>query len=138
MHNLIKRTYLIVYLILPMSLCHAFSIGSVGRVNGPVIHTTYFITPNNGSFPVRSVAYAGKYINGNCQYNAVYDLGTENLKTGDFVDIDGFRLKSVIGIYDCVTINYTYKQIVRDSFQLLFNGINYESTNPATSEVTIL
>jgi len=139
MNKLLKRTFLYVALVIAINSSYAWNIGSKGRVNGPSIHSTYFITSNNSSFPVHAQAYVGKFINGTCQYNAIYDLGTEILKTGDFIDIDAFELKSVIGTrYTCMTIFYTYKQIVLETFQLGTDGINYNTSLPATSEVTIL
>lgn len=134
-----KWTFLFAALFMLINASYALSIGSKGRVNGPSIHTTYFITPNNSYFPIHAQAYVGKFINGTCQYNAIYDLGNEMLKTGDFIDIDAFKLKSVIGVgYTCMTIFYTYKQIVLETFQLGTDGINYNASFPATSEVTIL
>lgn len=117
----------------------AWNIGAKGRVNGPAIHTTYFLTPNNGAFPVKAKAYVGFFANGSCQFNSMYEIGTDTLQTGNFVDIDGFALKSIIGEgYGCMTIYYTYKQLVKETFQLFFDGINYSSTFPATAEVMIL
>ncbi len=117
----------------------AWNIGAKGRVNGPAVHTTYFLTPNNGAFPVKAKAYVGFFANGSCQFNAMYEMGVDTLQTGNFVDIDAFALKSIIGEgYGCMTIFYTYKQLVMETFQLFFDGVNYTSTFPATSEVMIL
>src|SRR5690606_18883219 len=117
----------------------AWNIGSKGRVNGPSIHSTYFTTPNNASFPVHAQAYVGSLVNGTCQYNAAYDLGTEEIKTGDVIDIDAFRLKSIIGMgYSCMTIFYTLKQIVMETFQLNSDGINYVTASPATADISIM
>jgi hypothetical protein len=139
MNLLVNWTLLFATLMIAMDSTHAWNIGSKGRVNGPSIHTTYFLTPNNATFPVQAKAYVGKYISGTCQYNAVYDLGTETLKSGDLIDIDAFRLKSIIGTgYNCMTIAYTYRQIVMETILLLYDGVNYVTTNPTTSEVTIL
>src|SRR3990167_2935326 len=112
--NLIMRwTVLFAALMLIMQSSRALTIGSKGRVSGPSIHTTYFLTPNNAPTPVQAKAYAGYFANGNCQYNAIYDLGNEIVKTGDFIDIDAFLVKSIIGInYNCMSIYYTYKQLV--------------------------
>lgn len=139
MNLLMTWTLLFAALMIVMDTSHAWNIGSKGRVNGPTIHTTYFLTPNNAAFPVRAKAYVGSYINGACQYTSVYDLGSETLQSGDFIDIDAFQLKSVIGTrYNCITMMYFYKQIVMETFQLVFDGVNYTSSYPTTSEVTIL
>ncbi|MBX3708488.1 MAG: hypothetical protein KIT56_02430 [Gammaproteobacteria bacterium] len=128
-----------VLIIATINPSYAWNIGSKGRVNGPVIHSTYFLTPNNVSFPVRAQIYVGRFVNGACQYNAAYDLGTETIKTGDVIDIDAFRLKSMIGLgYSCMTIFYTYRQMVRETIQLNSDGINYIRSNPAATEVSIL
>jgi hypothetical protein len=124
-----------------MNSSHAsYSIGTKGRVNGPAIHTTYFLTPNNQAFDVRAQAYVGTWVNGVCQQNsALFALGTERLQTGDFVDIDAFELKSVVGgDYSCMTIFYTYTQLVNESFQLNWDGFNYTASTPMQDEVTIL
>jgi len=134
-----KRIFFFVALLLACtSESFAWNIGSKGSVIGPSIHTTYFLTPNNASFPVHAQAYVGTYVNGICNYAAIYDIGTDNLKTGDYVDIDAFQLKSVIGTnYNCMTIYYTYKQLVMETFLLLFDGINYNNSAPTVSEVMI-
>lgn len=138
MKPLTKWTLLFAAMLFADPSVHAWTIGSVGRVDGPSIHTTYFLTPNNAAFPVHAIAYAGTMVNGYCQYNAVYDLGTDKLKSGDFVDIDGYLLKSVVGVYGCLTVQYTYRQIAMETFQLIYNGVNYESSVPAVTQVTIL
>ena len=138
MDGLQKWISLAAILIVSQTAC-AWNIGSKGRVNGPAVHTTYFLTPNNGAFPVQAKAYVGFFANGSCQFNAMYDIGKDTLQTGNFVDIDGFALKAIIGEgYGCMTIFYTYKQLVMETFQLFFDGVNYTSTFPATSEVMIL
>ena len=138
MNLLMRWTVLFAALMLIMQSSRALTIGSKGRVSGPSIHTTYFLTPNNAPTPVQAKAYAGYFANGNCQYNAIYDLGNEIVKTGDFIDIDAFLVKSIIGInYNCMSIYYTYKQLVIETFQLVFDGINYTTTLPITAEVTI-
>lgn len=121
------------------SLGYAWNIGFKSNALGPTIHTTYFITSNNASFPVHAQAFVGFFNNGICQCNTSYDLGVEHLKTGDLVDIDGFALKSVIGLgYDCMTIYYTSKQLASETFQLYSDGMNYINSYPATTEVMIL
>lgn len=138
MNILLKWTIVFAVMMIAMDKSHAWNIGQKGRVTGPSIHTTYFLTPNNAMFLVSAKAYVGEYVNGNCQYTAIYDIGTENLKTGDFIDIDAFQLKSVIGGgYGCMSIYYTYKQLVIETFQLEWDGVNYNGTIPATAEVTI-
>lgn len=117
----------------------AWVIASKGRSNGPTIHTTYFLTPNNAGIPVHASAYVGSFLNGLCQYRAIYQLGTETVQTGDFVDLDAFQFKALVGgNYTCATIYYTYQQLVLDTFVLIFDGVNYQNSIPATSEVTIL
>jgi len=139
MSLLLNKAFLFAVLVTVISSGYAWNIGSKGRVNGPSIHTTNFLTSNNAPFPVHAEAYVGFYVDGTCQYNAVYDLGTDILQTGDVIDIDAFRLKAVIGTgYGCMTISYTYKQIVMETIQLNSDGINYITSNPATAEVTIL
>jgi hypothetical protein len=118
---------------------HAWNIGRKIYVSGPVVHTTYFLTPNNASAPVTAQAYVGLYLNGVCQYNAVYPIGKENLKTGDLISIDGYQLMALVGPnYNCMTIQYMGRQQVAETFQLLSDGINYVSSIPAQVEVAIL
>lgn len=139
MNLLIKNTIWAILILITLNACYAWNIGSKGRVNGPSIHTTYFTTSNNGSFPVHAQAYVGLLVNGTCRYSAVYDLGSEEIKTGDAVDIDAFRLKSIIGMgYTCMTMFYTSKQIVLETILLNSDGINYTLSVPATAEVNIL
>lgn len=139
MKQLMKWTLILAVSTLILNSSYAWNIGAKGRVVGPVIHTTYFLTSNNASFPVKAMAYVGSYVNGTCNYNATYNIGSDHLQTGDFVDIDGFMLKSVVGGgYSCMTIFYTNKQVVMETFQLFYDGINYNTSNPSTAEVTIL
>ena len=140
MNSLLKWNFLFLALMMLTQASHAaWNIGSKGRVSGPSIHTTYFLTTNNAPFPVHAEAYVGKFVDGACRYDSIYDLGTETLMTGDFFDFDAFQLKSVIGTgYNCMTLYYTYKQLVLETFILNSDGINYNGTIPATSEVTIL
>lgn len=139
MNLLIKWTFLFAALMIAINSGHAWNIGSKGRVNGPSIHSTYFITSENAPFEIHAQAYVGSFVNGSCVYNAAYDLGTETVRTGDVIDIDAFRLKSVIGTnYSCMTIFYSNKQMVMETIQLNTDGINYITTEPATSEITIL
>lgn len=137
MSQLLKWTLLFAALL--MHPLFAWNIGSKGRVTGPSIHTTYFLTPNNQAFPVHAQAYVGLFLNGGCVYNAIYNIGFDTLKTGDTIDIDAFALKSLIGLgANCMTIYYTYRQVVIETFQITNDGINYINTNPPTAEVTIL
>ncbi len=139
MNLLIKWTFLFAALMIAVNSSHGWSIGSKGRVDGPSIHSTYFLTPENAPHEVHAQVYAGTLVNGSCVYNAAYDLGTETIKTGDVIDIDAFRLKSIIGTgYTCMTIFYTSKQVVMETIQLNTDGINYTTTIPATSEVNVL
>lgn len=139
MDQLAKWMLLFGLSIMVMDNSHAWTIGSKVRVNGPTIHTTYFMTPNNGIFPVHARANVGRFINNTCQYNAIYDLGNTLLKSGDSIAIDGFLLKSVIGSgYTCMTIYYTSRQLVWETFRLIFDGINYSTSLPPTSEITLL
>lgn len=122
-----------------MDTAHAFNIGIKGHVSGPAIHTTYFLTPNNQAFEVQAKLYVGYFLSGSCRYLGYYDIGRERLKTGDVVDIDGFALRSLIGGgYDCVTLYYTYRQMVFETIILTWDGFNYTSSYPQTSEITIL
>lgn len=140
MNFLMKWTFLFATIMIATDTSsHAWTIGSKGRVNGPSIHTTYFLTPNNAPSLVSAKAYVGSYMNGNCQYTAIYNIGDEELRTGDFIDIDGFRLKSTIGTgYNCMTMYYYYKQLVLETILLFFDGFNYIASFPPTNEVTIL
>lgn len=139
MNLLLKWTLFFTFLMLFYKPGHAFSISQKGRVNGPSIHTTYFLTPNNQGFDVRATAVVGKWNQGNCVYGGQIELGQDFLRTGDFVDLDAFRLKSIVGGgYSCLTIYYHYRQPVIDTVALIWDGSNYVATVPSTSEVTIL
>jgi hypothetical protein len=122
MNILMKWTLLFAALTLFINSGHAWTIGSKGRINGQSVHTTYFLTPNNAPYPVHAIVYAGNVVNDRCVYNAVYDIGVEMLKSGDFVDVSARQLQSAIGMYGCVTIKYINKQIVLESYQLINNG----------------
>lgn len=139
MSTLIKKSFLFIVLIMLINMSYAWNIGTKGRVSGPTIHTTYFLTPQNSPFPVHAQANVGSFVNGTCQYATTYDLGTEMLATGDKIDIDAFKLKSVVGLgYSCITINYFSNQVVRETLQLVSDGVNYITSYPTTDEVTIL
>lgn len=139
MNLLVKWTFLFAALMILVNPGHAWNIGSKGRVDGPSIHSTYFLTPNNAPVEVHAQAYMGSFVSGVCAYNAIYDLGMETIKTGDVIDIDAFRLASVMGRkYACMTIFYTSKQIVMETIELNSDEINYITTTPATAEVTII
>lgn len=127
-------------LIIPPGKCFsAWNTGGKGRTNGPTIHSTYFLTPNNQPFPIHAQTFVGTFTSGICVINAAYDTGIEQFKTGDYFDLDAFQLKSIVGLgYNCVTIYYTYRQVVSETFQLFSDGINYTATNPAITEVNIL
>lgn len=115
-----------------------WNFASKTHVVGSSIHTTYFLTPNNASFEVKAKAYLGKFINGKCVYNAINDMGSELLKTGDFVDFDGNQLRMIVGLnYNCMSVYYTYQQLVIETFLLVSDGINYIASIPPTSEVII-
>ncbi len=139
--HLMRFTLLFALLMMLMNGSHSsWNIGSKSRVNGSAIHSVYFITPDNAPIPVSAEAYVGVgEINGICPYTAVYQLGTETLKTGDTFYIDGNQLKNLIsGGYTCMSIYYTYKQLIVDSFKLIFDGVNYINSTPSTDEVVIL
>lgn len=144
MQQLFKLTLIFIATMIVVDSSHAWNVGSKGRVNGPAIHTTFFLTPHNGAFPVHATARLGSLVNGICTdiaNNQAYDLGTDTLKTGDFIDIDAFMLKSLIGMNpnaNCMSIYYQYTQLVIETFQLFTDGMNYINTNPPTSEITIL
>lgn len=139
MKGFIKWSLLFALTMLFVESNHAWNIGRKIYVSGPVVHTTYFLTPNNASAPVTAQAYVGLYLNGVCQYNAVYPIGKENLKTGDLISIDGYQLMALVGPnYNCMTIQYMGRQQVAETFQLLSDGINYVSSIPAQVEVAIL
>lgn len=140
---MIRPNKLFIYFVLfgmcTLGVAYAWNIGSKGRVNGPAIHTTYFLTPNNQSFLVHAQAYVGTFMNGYCRYNTVYDLGNEMIKTGDMIDIDAFRLRFVIaGGNSCMSIYYYYHQLVIENFKLIWDGFNYTSSIPFQNEITIL
>ena len=139
MLHLMKWTLLFATLMIATHASHGWNIGSKGKVVGPSIHTTYFLTTNNASYPVRADAYVGIYVNGYCEYSAIYPIGREILKTGNYIDIDAFRLRSIInGGYSCMSIYYRQRQLVIETFQLIYDGINYIATIPQTSTVTLL
>lgn len=117
----------------------AFNLAQKGRVAGTAIHTTYFLTPNNAAFDIQGTAMVGTWLNGTCVYASQINIGRDKLKSGDFVDLDAAQLKSLAGGgYSCVTFFYLYKQPVMDTMQLAWDGLNYTTTQPATSEVNIL
>lgn len=117
----------------------AWTIGSKGRTTAPSIHTTYFITPNDQASDVHASVYMGYFVNNSCQPRETYDIGTEKLATGDFVDINAFWLRNLVGSgYSCMTIYYTCHQLVYETLQLFWDGFNYYTTNPSMSEVNIL
>lgn len=136
----IKTIILLCAIVIGLPTSYAsFNIATKGRVTGPAIHTTYFLTPSNGEFDVTAKAYVGHYINGVCVYNNIFDMGTEHLATGDFIDFDAFKLRAVLGVnYNCMSIYYVYSQLVIDNFVLINDGINYIGSFPAKTEVTIL
>jgi hypothetical protein len=141
MDQLMKWTLLFAALMMVDDFSHAFSIGSKGRANGPSIHTTYFLTPQNAQFPVKAQVLAGSWLNGYCIYQTTNPIaiGTELLKTGDFIDIDAYLLREIIGSgYDCLALYYTYNQLVIESFQILWDGFNYRASFPPLTEVSIL
>jgi hypothetical protein len=122
-----------------MGQAQAWNIGAAGRTVGPSIHTTYFLTPKNAPLKVHAQAYVGLLVNGICNYNANYDLGTQTLQSGDMVGIDAFALKALIGgNYSCMSIFYTYQQIVMETFQLIYDGTIYTITNPLSSQVNVI
>lgn len=117
----------------------SWNFATKGRALGPSIHTTYFLTPDNAGFDVNAKAYLGKLINGICVADVIYDMGTEFLQTGDFVDFDAFKLKAIVGTsYNCISVYYTYRQLVIETFLLVRDGIYYVTTIPPVSEVNIL
>ncbi|EKD70307.1 MAG: hypothetical protein ACD_46C00575G0007 [uncultured bacterium] len=139
MNLLMKWTFIFAALMLITQTGHAWTIGSKQRVNGPSIHSTYFFTANNQFNNVHAQMYVGAWVNGTCQYAAHYDMGNEILRTGNYINIDAFKLQSIIGgNYSCMTIFYTSRQLVMETFQLQWNGSNYINTIPATAEVTII
>lgn len=147
--HLMKWTLLFALLMLELNSSRAgWSIGAKAQINGPIVHSIYFITPNNAPVSVTAQAYVGTSVpttntgtsvNSNCPYTAVYQLGTEILKTGDVFYVDAYQLKNLInGGYNCISIYYTYQQLVIDNFQLLYDGFNYVSSYPSREEVVIL
>lgn len=139
MNPLIKWSLFFTFLLLVYKPGQGFTISQKGRVTGPAIHTTYFLTPNNQGFEVRATALVGKWNHGNCVYAAQVEMGKDFLRTGDFVDLDAFRLKAIVGGgYSCLTIYYHYRQPVIDTVALIWDGSNYVTTLPASTEVTIL
>ena len=139
MNFMMKWTVFFAFLMLFINPSHSFTALQKGRVNGPAIHSTYFLTPNNQGFDVRATAYPGTWVNGSCVYAEQYHLGQDFIKTGDRADLDAYQLKAVVGGgYSCLTIVYHYQQPVVDVVQLGWDGLNYTTTIPATTEVTIL
>jgi hypothetical protein len=134
-----KWTLLFAVLMIVLETGHAWNIGSKGRTLGPMIHSTYIITPKNASLKIDGRAFVGYLNNGVCQYANVYQIGYEFLQTGDVMDIDGFALKSLVGGgYTCMTIVYSNQQMVRETFQLFYDGLNYIRTRPEIAQVQIL
>lgn len=137
--RLIRWTLLYIAFVLTIRSGHAFTVADIGRVNGPSIHTTYFMTPNNQSFDVLATLYVGEYLNGTCVYSGQYDIGKSYVQTGDYVDFDANKLKSLVGSgYSCMTVYYYYTQPVVDTVKLVWDGFNYRTTIPVTSTVTVL
>lgn len=139
MNLLMKWTAVFLVLMMAMQTGRAWNIGSKTTLTGSTIHSTYFLTPNNAPFTVQAKAYMGYLINGICQYATIYDVGSEVLKTGDTVNIDGLLLASLVGNgYSCMTLSYTNQQTARETFQLYFDGLHYNLSQPAMAEVMIL
>lgn len=137
--NHIKWTLLFFSLVLASQSSFAFNLAQKGRVSGTAIHTTYFLTPNNAAFDIKGTAMVGTWLNGSCVYASQINIGKDKLKSGDFVDLDAGQLKSLAGGgYSCVTFFYLYKRPVMDTMQLAWDGLNYTTTLPLTSEVNIL
>ena len=131
-------TQLIFFLIFFSSSLFAWNIGIKSRTSGPNIHSSYFLTPNNAAVPVTAKGYLGKFNNGHCNYNSIYDLGTMDIQTGDIVDIDAYLLKALVGMeYNCMKIVYTYKLMTTETFLLFFDGLNYVNSFPATKSIVI-
>lgn len=125
--------------VLAMQYGHAYTFASLGRVNGPAIHTTYFYTTNNETVLVRAKAYVGAWSNGACLYAGQFDMGLQPLRTGNQLYLDANKFRSIVGNgYTCVTISYFYKQPVLDTYQLVWDGQGYTNTIPNTSDVTAL
>ncbi|MBA3661395.1 MAG: hypothetical protein H0W64_06685 [Gammaproteobacteria bacterium] len=136
-----KRVKWILFFYFLLATCSIFAwnIGSKGRSTGPAFHTTYFLTPNNQSFTIHATAFLGKWIDSICQPEALLDMGQDELKTGNYVDLDAFALRSRVGMgYTCMTINYFYRQKATETFALFSDGVNYVGSYPYTSEVSIL
>lgn len=139
MNHLMRWTFFFAILMMVIKPGHSFTIAQKGRASGPAIHTTYFQTPNNAGFDVHATAMVGTWVNNSCVYAGQYNIGQSFLQTGDFVDLDGFQLKAIVGGgYSCLTIYYQFRQPVIDTMVLVWDGFNYSTTFPANSEVTIL
>ncbi len=127
----------IISLLFSLSI-NAWTIGAKSVISPSTIHATYFLTPKNTATPVRIDAYLGFMTNGLCNSAARYPLGIEKLQTGDYLSIDAFSLKSVVGGgYNCMTIFYYSHLISRETFLIAFDGNNYNFSYPAKSEVMI-
>lgn len=126
-------------LLTSMHAAHAsFSLATKNRATGPLVHATFFLTPNNNPIKVSAKAYVGKFNNGRCLYNEIYDMGTEEIASGDLIEYDAIKLKFIIGLsYNCVSVYYTAEQLVIDTFILVNNGFIYTTSIPRTTEVTI-
>jgi hypothetical protein len=141
MDGLFKRIVLLLGITLSLS-ADAWTVATMGRVNGPAIHATYFLTPDNRPVKVDAAAYLGIWTNGDCQQStALYNLnerGPDVLQTGNFVDFDGFKLKAIMGGgYECIKVSYTATQLKQEIFLLVWDGFNYIHSLPQQSEVTI-
>lgn len=132
-----RKLLLLTVCCLPITI-HAWTIGSKLNTTGPSIHITYFLTPNNAKVLVKAEAYLGLYLSGTCAYSSRYDIGEEEIKTGDYIKIDAFALKALIGNgYNCMSMFYTYKQRIIETFLLIFDQGNYITTYPNFQQINI-
>lgn len=128
----------IFFLLFTINTVYAFSIATKNSINGFLIHSTSFITPNNQPVSVQAKVFVGNYVNGYCQIARSYDIGNDALQTGDFINVDALKLESLVGGgYSCMSIFYTGKQTVWETFQLIYDGVNYNTSNPPSTQVTI-
>lgn len=143
MNQLMKWTFIFVTLMMLMNNSPAFTIGNKNLMSAASIHSTYFFTPNNSAFVVHAKANLGLLNNGVCNTQSqTYDLGQAELKTGDRLYWDAYKLQSLVGgRYSCMMVTYysdISQQPVREMIQLVWNGVIYSLALPALSQVTIL
>ena len=102
------------------------------------IHMLTIHTPNNQQVEVRLAYYFGKLSDGSCNYKKYIDV-IASISPGVY-GISGAGIKQNIGEgFTCAKLEFTYKQTVSDSFQLLWDdkAKQYTGSIPPSSVVNI-